>query len=92
VSFVQNGAVHTLPPAELVFAPKTQKTQGVPINSGARKVLEAWALGRKSEFVFYNYETGKPFVDLKTGFAQPCRKAGIAGVTTRCETRLLPVW
>jgi len=64
-----------------VFAPKTQKTRAVPINSEARKVLEAWALGRKSEFVFYNLETGKPFVDLKTGFAQACRKAGIAGVT-----------
>ena len=64
-----------------VFAPKTQKTRGVPINSGARKVLEAWALGRKSEFVFYNYETGKPFVDLKTGFARACKKAGITGVT-----------
>src|SRR5262249_39800045 len=52
-----------------------------PINSGARKVLEAWALGRKSEFVFYNFETGKPFVDIKTGFARACKKAEIAGVT-----------
>jgi integrase len=64
-----------------VFAPKTQKTRVVPINSDARKVLEAWALGRKNEFVFYNFETGKPFVDLKTGFAQACKKAGIIGVT-----------
>jgi integrase len=60
---------------------KTQKTRGVPINAEARKVLEAWALGRKNEFVFYNFETGKPFVDLKTGFARACRKAGITGVT-----------
>ena len=64
-----------------VFAPKTQKTRGVPINAEARKVLEAWALGRKNEFVFYNFETGKPFVDLKTGFARACQKAGITGVT-----------
>lgn len=64
-----------------VFALKTQKTRAVPINSEARKVLEAWALGRKNEFVFYNLETGKPFVDLKTGFAQACRKAGITDVT-----------
>jgi integrase len=63
-----------------VFAPKTHKTRVVPINSDARKVL-AWALGRKNEFVFYNLETGKPFVDLKAGFAQACKKAGIAGVT-----------
>ena len=64
-----------------VFAPKTQKTRAVPINSDARKVLEAWALGRKNEFVFCNFETGRPFVDLKAGFAQACRKAGITGVT-----------
>jgi len=64
-----------------VFAPKTQKTRCIPINSAARKVLEAWALGRKNEFVFYNFETGKPFVDLKTGFARACEKAGITGVT-----------
>jgi len=58
-----------------VFAPKTQKIRAVPINSDARKVLEAWALGRKNEFVFYNLETGKPFVDLKSGFGRACRKA-----------------
>ena len=63
------------------FAPKTQKTRAVPLNADARKVLEAWAPGRKNEFVFYNFETGKPFIDLKTGFAQACRKAGITGVT-----------
>jgi integrase len=64
-----------------VFAPKTQKTRVVPINSEARKVLEAWALNRKNEFVFYNHDTGKPFVDLKAGFALACKKAGITGVT-----------
>jgi integrase len=64
-----------------VFAPKTQKRRAVPINGQARKVLEYWALGRRNEFVFYNPETGKPFVDLKAGFALACRKAGIEGVT-----------
>jgi integrase len=64
-----------------VFAPKTQKTRAVPINSEARKVLEAWALGRKSEFVFYNLEAGKPLVDLKSGFGRACRKAEIDGVS-----------
>ena len=64
-----------------VFAPKTGKTRAVPINAEAKRVLEAWALGRKNEFVFYNYDTGKPFVDLKAGFALACRKAGISGVT-----------
>ena len=64
-----------------VFAHKTNKIRGVPINTGARRVLEYWALGRKSEFVFYNHETGNPFVDLKAGFELACRKAGIEGVT-----------
>jgi len=64
-----------------VFAPKTEKLRDVPINSETRKVLEAWWLGRKNEVVFYNPETGKPFVDLKAGFAVACKKAGISGVT-----------
>jgi integrase len=64
-----------------VFAEKTHKIRPVPINSEARRVLEFWTLGRKNEFVFYNHETGKPFVDLKAGFALACRKAGIEGVT-----------
>ena len=64
-----------------VFADKTHKIRPVPINSEARRVLEFWTLGRKNEFVFYNHETGKPFVDLKTGFALACRKAEIEGVT-----------
>ena len=64
-----------------VFAPKTQRIREVPVNSETRKVLEAWRLHKKSEFVFYNPETGKPFVDLKNGFALGCKKAGISGVT-----------
>ena len=64
-----------------VFAPKTQKSRTVPINSEARKVLEYWALGKRNEFVFYNPETGTPFVDLKGGFGLACRKSGIEGVT-----------
>jgi len=38
-------------------------------------------LGRKNAFVFYNHETGGPFVDLKAGFGLACRKAGIERVT-----------
>lgn len=64
-----------------VFAPKTGKTRTVPINSDARKILDSWALGRKNDFVFYNHGTGKPFVDLKAGFALACEKAGIEKVT-----------
>jgi len=64
-----------------VFAPKTQKTREIPINAKARGILDFWALGRKNEFVFYNHETGKPFVDLDTGLALACKKAGIGGIT-----------
>ena len=46
-------------------------------------MLSYWALRKKNQFVFYNHETGKPFVDLKAGFALACRNAGIEGVTLR---------
>jgi site-specific recombinase XerD len=46
-----------------------------------RRILETWVKGKRNEFVFYNYETGKPFVDLRAGFALACQKAGITGVT-----------
>ena len=39
-------------------------------------------MGRKNEFVFYNHETGKSFVDLDAGLALACRKAGIEGITS----------
>lgn len=58
-----------------VFPPKTQKTGLVPINSDVRRILEFWALGRKTEFVFYNQEAGKPFVDLDPGLELACKKA-----------------
>ena len=64
-----------------VFAPKTGKLREVPLNAEAHAVLRAWSHSRRNEFVFYNPETGKPFVDLKAGFLKACKKAGIAGVT-----------
>lgn len=64
-----------------VFAHKTGKTRPVPIKKETKRVLEFWALGRKNDSVFYNHETGKPFVDLDAGLELACRKAGIEGVT-----------
>jgi len=64
-----------------VYAPKTGKIREVPINADAHKVLQAWQHSKRSQFVFYNPETGRPFVDLKAGFAIACRKAGITGVS-----------
>ncbi len=65
-----------------VFSPKTDKLREIPINAEARRVLEAWWLGKKNEFVFYNPETGKPFVDLNAGFALACGNAKIEGVSS----------
>jgi len=64
-----------------VFASKTQTIREIPINAEAREVLEAWKLNKKNEVVFYNPQTGKPFVDLKNGFILACEKSGISGVT-----------
>jgi len=64
-----------------IFAQKTQKNREIPINNKTRRVLEYWALGRKSDFVFYNHETGNPFVDLDAGLELACRKAEIEGIT-----------
>ena len=58
-----------------------QTNREVPVNAKTRRVLDYWALGRKNEFVFYNHETGRPFVDLDTGLALACEKAGITGIT-----------
>ena len=64
-----------------IVAPKTGKIREVPINAEAFKVLQAWFHSKRNEFVFYNPETGRPFVDLKAGFSIACRKAGITGVS-----------
>ena len=64
-----------------VFANKTDKIRTVPINAEARIVLNLWAQCKKNEYVFYNHQTGKPFVGLKAGFALACPKGGIDGVT-----------
>jgi integrase len=64
-----------------VFASKTQTIREIPINSETHRVLEAWKLNKKNEGVFYNPQTGKPFVDLKTGFNLACEKSGVSGVT-----------
>ncbi len=64
-----------------ILAQKTGKMRTVPLNTKARNVLDAWAMGRKNDCVFYNHDTGMPFVDLKAGFALACRKAGISDVS-----------
>lgn len=63
------------------FGHKTGKAREVPSNLETLKVLLGWQHNKRNEFVFYNPETGKPFVDLKGGFALACKKAGITGVS-----------
>jgi integrase len=64
-----------------ILAQKTGKTRVVPLNTRGMKVLGAWEMNRKNDFVFYNHETGRRFVDLKAGFAIACKKAQIEGVS-----------
>jgi integrase len=64
-----------------VRAQKTDTIRKIPINNVTRRILDFWSLGRRSEFVFYNPDTGKPFCDLKAGFKLACKKAGISDVT-----------
>jgi integrase len=54
----------------------------VPLSEDAFKVLLAWWMGKRSEFVFYNPDTGKPFLDLTAGLALACRKAAVSGVSS----------
>ena len=61
--------------------PRLKQSERFPIQFGDSQGLEVWWLGKENEGVFYNPQTGKPFVDLKTGFALACRKAGIVDVT-----------
>ena len=64
-----------------VFAPKTEKLREVPINLETRKFSRLGGSGRKNEFVFYNPETGKPFVDLKGRIRTRLRQGG----NLRCD-------
>jgi integrase len=64
-----------------VFAPKTGKVRVIPMNAETRRILETWVKGKRNEFIFYHYGTGKPFVDLSAGLALARQKAGITGVT-----------
>jgi integrase len=57
-----------------ILAQKTGKLRIVPLNTRVMKVLRAWEMNRKNDFVFYNHETGRRFVDLKAGFAIACKK------------------
>ena len=50
----------------------------MPMNADVRQVmLELSRENRASDYLFVNPDTGQPYQDLKKGFAEACRKAGI---------------
>ncbi len=64
-----------------VFVRKTWQFLDLPLNDAAAKVVRGWHGIRKSEYVFYNPETGDRFKDLWLGLKKACRKAGLEEIT-----------
>jgi integrase len=60
---------------------KTQRVLHLPLNAAALTVVRGWHGVRKSEFVFYNPETGGPWKDLWLGMRKACKKAGLDDIT-----------
>jgi integrase len=58
---------------------KTGKGYPVPMNEDVRRVmLELARENPESDYLFVNPDTGQPYRDLKKGFAEACRLAGIS--------------
>jgi site-specific recombinase XerD len=60
---------------------KTRRFLELPLNDAAARVVRGWYGIRKSEYVFYNPETGEQWKDLWLGLKKACRKAGLQDVT-----------
>ena len=57
---------------------KSGKVRFIPLNDVLYNELCRLKSGRgQSPFVFFNPETGKPYLDMKTGFKGACRRAGV---------------
>jgi len=60
---------------------KSGKVRFIPINSILFYVLQRLRAEKgQSPFVFLNPKTGKPYLDMKTGFKGTCRRAGISNL------------
>lgn len=60
---------------------KSGKVRFVPINNALFYVLNRLRVENgQSPFVFFNSKTGKPHLDMKTGFKGACRRAGISNL------------
>jgi integrase len=70
-----------LKPNHLLIRNKGGKPYTIPLNQVARKTLEALLAEAKSEYLFFNEQTGHAIRDIKRGFTTACRKSGIENLT-----------
>lgn len=67
----------------VIYVPnsKTGKDYSVPMNEDVRNtLLQLRNESNRSEYVFVNPETNKPYTDVKRSFGTACRFAGIQGL------------
>ncbi len=65
----------------IVEKTKSGKARFIPMNDVLFNELCRLKSGSgQSSFVFFNPETGKPYVDMKKGFKTACRRAGISNL------------
>jgi integrase len=57
---------------------KNKRRRRVTMSAVVRQIVEHELDSHSFEFVFINPATGKPFVDVKKGWAAACKQAGIA--------------
>jgi integrase len=59
---------------------KSGRNRTIPINSALFEVLNELKRDRKSEYVFFNSRTYKPFGTIRRSFENACRRAKIKGL------------
>jgi len=60
---------------------KSGKMRHIPINDVLFNELSRLkSENGQNSYIFFNPETGKPYLDMKTGFKGACRRAGIKGL------------
>jgi integrase len=70
-----------LKPNHLLVRNKGGKPYTVPLNLVARATLEARLAEAKSDYLFFNEQTGNSIKDIKRSFTTACRKAGVENLT-----------
>ncbi len=60
---------------------KTGQMLEMPLNDSAATVVSGWHGIRRTDYVFYNPETGEQWKDLWLGLKKACRKAELRDVT-----------